>query len=94
MKWIQILFSTVSSINIIRDFLSKEEVRKLYNSVKENEKKILIAFESRIKHELERVYFEINSLKIIMRFLIVALVLIVILFVIVSILFFIMLSTK
>lgn len=94
MKWIQILFNTVSSINIIRDFLSKEEVRKLYNSMKENEKKILIAFESRIKQELERVYFEINALKIIIRFLIIALVLIVILFIVISVLFFIMLSTK
>lgn len=91
MKLIQILFSVASGFGIVKDFIATKDIKKenkmLYYNIKRSERELIDLFNEKISNEVEKIYSEINSLKIVLRFLALALVIILIVLAIIIILF-------
>ena len=90
MKLIQILFSVASGLGILKDLIAtkniKQESYTIYQNIKKSENELIDFFNKTISHEVSNLYAEINSLKIILRFLTIALIVILIVLTIVIIL--------
>lgn len=91
MKLIQILFNVASGFGILKDLIATKEIEKennmLYYNIKRSERELIDLFNEKISNEMEKVYSEINSLKIILRFLALALVIMLIILALVIVLF-------
>jgi len=98
MTLIQILFNVVSGFGIVKDLITTKDIKKenkmLYYNIKRSERELIDLFNEKISCEVEKLYSEINSLKIILRFLVLALVIILIVLVIIIILFLFMLKNN
>ena len=90
MKLIQILFSVASGLGIVKDLIAtkniKQESYEIYQNIKKSEDELIDLFNKKISNEVSKLYAEINSLKIILRFLALALIVILVVLTIVIIL--------
>lgn len=86
MKWIQILFSAISSAGMISELIRnknlKNKTNSMYKNMLEYEANILEKFDEKIKKEFNTLYREINALKFIVRFLFIAFIVLIIVLVI------------
>lgn len=73
MSWINVILTVLSSANMVGDLVKtttmENRAKKLYNQIDEREKEIVEKIESKTKKEFQYIYSEINSLKIVVRFL-------------------------
>ena len=78
MKLIQILFSVASGLGIVKDLIATKNIQKesytLYQNMKKSENELIDLFNKTISYEVSKLYEEINSLKIVLRFLTIALI--------------------
>lgn len=98
MSVVQIILNALSSASLLNDLLKdkkhKKELEILYKNMKEYEKNLFENIDTKIKTEMEILTTQINLLKIVVRFLIFAVLILTVLFVVAAILFFIMLKTR
>ncbi|WP_295162443.1 hypothetical protein [uncultured Brachyspira sp.] len=73
MSWINVILTVLSSVNVVGDLVKttamENRAKKLYNKIDEKEKEITDKIEAKIKKEFQNVYSEINSLKVVIKFL-------------------------
>ena len=73
MSWLNVILTVLSSANMVGDLVKtttmENRAKKLYNQIDEREKEIVEKIESKTKKEFQYIYSEINSLKIVVRFL-------------------------
>ncbi|WP_300747696.1 hypothetical protein [uncultured Brachyspira sp.] len=73
MSWINVILTVLSSANVVGDLVKttamENRAKKLYNKIDEKEKEITDKIEAKIKKEFQNVYSEINSLKVVIKFL-------------------------
>lgn len=85
MSWINVILTVLSSANMVGDIVKnttmENRAKKIYDKIGEREKEISDRIESKMKKEFELVYNEINSLKIVVRFLFLISLILLILFV-------------
>ena len=90
MKLIQILFSVASGLGIVKDLIAtkniKQESYEIYQNIKKSEDELIDLFNKTISNEVSKLYAEINSLKIVLRFLTIALIVILVVLTIIIIL--------
>ncbi len=86
MNWLNVVLTVLSSANMVGDLVKnttmENKAKKLYNKIDEREKEIVEKIESKTKKEFEYVYAEINSLKIVVRFLFLISLILLVLFII------------
>ncbi len=86
MSWINVILTVLSSANMVGDLVKttamESRAKKIYNKIDEREKEISEKIESKMKKEFQYVYSEINSLKIVVRFLFFISLILLILFII------------
>ena len=86
MSWINVILTVLSSANMVGDLVKttamESRAKKIYNKIDEREKEISEKIESKKKKEFQYVYSEINSLKIVVRFLFFISLILLILFII------------
>ena len=83
MSWLNVILTVLSSANMVGDLVKtttmESRTKKLYSKLDEKEKEII---ESKTKKEFQYIYSEINSLKIVVRFLFFISLILLILFII------------
>ncbi|MEI0487638.1 hypothetical protein R4K89_05110 [Brachyspira intermedia] len=86
MSWLNVILTVLSSANMVGDLVKtttmESRTKKLYSKLDEKEKEIIEKVESKTKKELQYIYSEINSLKIVVRFLFFISLILLILFII------------
>ncbi|MEI0490250.1 hypothetical protein [Brachyspira pulli] len=86
MNWLNVVLTVLSSANMVGDLVKnttmENKAKKLYDKIDEREKEIVEKIESKTKKEFEYVYTEINSLKIVVRFLFLISLILLVLFII------------
>lgn len=73
MNWINIILTVLSSANMVGDLVKnsamENKAKRIYSKIDEREKELLDRVDMRINKELEHVYSEMNSLKVVVKFL-------------------------
>ena len=86
MSWLNVILTVLSSANMVGDLVKtttmESRTKKLYSKLDEKEKEIIEKVESKTKKEFQYIYSEINSLKIVVRFLFFISLILLILFII------------
>ncbi|WP_300369439.1 hypothetical protein [Brachyspira sp.] len=86
MSWINVVLTVLSSANMVGDLVKtttmENRAKKIYSKIDEKEKEISKKIDAKIKKEFQYVYSEINSLKIVIRFLFFISLILLILFII------------
>ncbi|EKV57574.1 hypothetical protein [Brachyspira hampsonii] len=86
MSWLNVILTVLSSANMVGDLVKtttmENRTKKLYNKLDEKEKEIIEKVESKTRKEFQYIYSEINSLKIVVRFLFFISLILLILFII------------
>uniref|UniRef100_UPI003F4C9655 hypothetical protein n=1 Tax=Brachyspira catarrhinii TaxID=2528966 RepID=UPI003F4C9655 len=86
MSWLNVILTVLSSANMVGDLVKtttmENRTKKLYSKLDEKEKEIMEKVESKTKKEFQYIYSEINSLKIVVRFLFFISLILLILFII------------
>ncbi|ASJ22022.1 hypothetical protein BHAMNSH16_10425 [Brachyspira hampsonii] len=86
MSWLNVILTVLSSANMVGDLVKtttmESRTKKLYNKLDEKEKEIIEKVESKTRKEFQYIYSEINSLKIVVRFLFFISLILLILFII------------
>lgn len=86
MSWLNVILTVLSSANMVGDLVKtttmESRTKKLYTKLDEKEKEIIEKVESKTKKEFQYIYSEINSLKIVVRFLFFISLILLILFII------------
>ena len=86
MSWLNVILTVLSSANMVGDLVKtttmESRTKKLYSKLDEKEKEIMEKVESKTKKEFQYIYSEINSLKIVVRFLFFISLILLILFII------------
>lgn len=85
MSWINIILTVLSSANMVGDLVKntamENKAKKIYSKIDERERELMDKVDSKINKELEHVYSEMNSLKIVVRFLFLFSIILLILFI-------------
>lgn len=86
MNWINIILTVLSSANMVGDLVKnnamENKAKKIYSRIDEREKEIMDMVDSKINRGLEHLYSEMNSLKIVVKFLFFISIVLLILFII------------
>ncbi|WP_297208506.1 hypothetical protein [uncultured Brachyspira sp.] len=73
MSWINVILTVLSSANMVGDLVKntamENRAKKIYSKIDEREKEIMDRVDLKINRELENVYSELNSLKVVVKFL-------------------------
>ena len=73
MSWINVILTVLSSANMVGDLVKntamENRAKKIYSNIDEREKEIMDRVDLKINRELENVYSELNSLKVVVKFL-------------------------
>ena len=73
MSWINVILTVLSSANMVGDLVKntamENRAKKIYSKIDEREKEIMYRVDLKINRELENVYSELNSLKVVVKFL-------------------------
>ena len=84
MNWLNVVLTVLSSANMVGDIVKntamESKAKKLYDKIDEREKEITEKIEAKVGKEFQAVYSEINSLKIVVRFLFFVSIILLILF--------------
>ncbi|MDO6993156.1 hypothetical protein Q5M87_03960 [Brachyspira innocens] len=85
MNWLNVVLTVLSSANMVGDIVKntamESKAKKLYDKIDEREKEITEKIEAKVGKEFQAVYSEINSLKIVVRFLFFVSIILLILFI-------------
>ena len=85
MSWINIILTVLSSANMVGDLVKntamENKAKKIYSKIDERQTELMDKVDSKINKELEHVYSEMNSLKIVVRFLFLFSIILLILFI-------------
>ncbi|WP_157152774.1 hypothetical protein [Brachyspira murdochii] len=85
MNWLNVVLTVLSSANMVGDIVKntamENKAKKLYDKIDEREKEITEKIEAKVGKEFQAVYSEINSLKIVVRFLFFVSIILLVLFV-------------
>ena len=85
MNWLNVVLTVLSSANMVGDIVKntamESKAKKLYDKIDEREKEITEKIEVKVGKEFQAVYSEINSLKIVVRFLFFVSIILLILFI-------------
>ena len=86
MNWINIILTVLSSANMVGDLVKnnamENKAKKIYSRIDEREKEIMDMVDSKINNGLEHVYSDMNSLKVVVKFLFFISIVLLILFII------------
>ncbi|PCG18743.1 hypothetical protein [Brachyspira sp. G79] len=85
MNWLNVVLTVLSSANMVGDIVKntamENKAKKLYDKIDEREKEITEKIEAKVGKEFQSIYSEINSLKIVVRFLFLVSIILLILFI-------------
>lgn len=73
MNWLNVVLTVISSVNMVGDIVKntsmENKAKKLYDKIDEHDKELIEKIDNKMNKEFKYVYSEINSLKIVVKFL-------------------------